>query len=73
MKRIFKLEGLECASCAAKIQEGIGKLDGVNNATVNFALAKLTIDGEEGKIENIIESTKSLIKKLEPDVVMQRA
>jgi len=73
VKRIFKLEGLECASCAAKIQEGIGKLDGVNNATVNFALAKLTIDGEEGKIENIIESTKSLIKKLEPDVVMQRA
>ena len=36
MKKIIKLEGLCCANCAAKIEEGVKKLDGVNNASLSF-------------------------------------
>ena len=70
MKKTFRLEGLACTSCAAKIQEGINKLDGVNRTFVNFATAKLTIDADEDKMDKIIESTKAIIKRLEPDVIM---
>ena len=73
MKKIFRLEGLACAGCATKIQDEVSKLDGVNSATVNFTTAKLTIEGEDGKMETIIESAGAIIKRLEPDVVMQKA
>lgn len=73
MKKTFKLNGLECANCASKIQDGIGKLNGVNNATVNFMTTKLVIECEDDKLESIIESAKSIIKKFEPDVVMVKA
>ena len=72
MKKVFKLNGLACANCATKMQEGIRKLEGVNNAIVNFATAKLTIEGEDDKMEKIIESAYALINKIEPDVVLQK-
>jgi copper chaperone CopZ len=71
VKKTFKLEGLDCASCAAKIEAGIAKLDGVNSATVNFATAKLIIEGEDDKMEKIIESAEAVAKK--QDAVMRKA
>lgn len=73
MKKTFKLEGLDCANCAAKMEDRINKLEGVNQATVNFMTTKLVIEGEDDKIEEIIESAKAIIKKLEPDVVVKKA
>ena len=73
MKKTFKLEGLGCASCADKIQNKISKLEGVSSATVNFVTTKLTIEGDESKMAQIVEFAAKIIKKLEPDVVMQRA
>ena len=73
MKKIFRLEGLDCANCAAKIQEGICKLDGVSKATVNFLTTKLTIECEDDKADSIVDSAKMIINKLEPDVVMWKA
>ena len=73
MKKIFKLDGLDCANCAAKIQDRICKLDGVDSAAVNFVTTKLTIVGDNEKMDNIIDAARAIIKKLEPDVVMQKA
>ncbi|MCL1914430.1 MAG: cation transporter [Eubacteriaceae bacterium] len=73
MKKTFKLMGLGCANCASKMEDRIGKLDGVNNASVNFATTKLVIEAEELLMDKIIESAKDIIKKIEPDVVMQKA
>ena len=47
MKKRFELENLECAHCAAKIEDAIGKLDGVNSATVNFMAQKLVLDADD--------------------------
>ena len=73
MKKTFRLEGLDCANCAAKMEDRINKLEGVNHATVNFMTTKLVIEGEDDKIEENIESAKAIIKKLEPDVVVKKA
>ena len=70
MKKTFKLNGLGCANCAHKMQEGIAKIEGVTQVTVNFATAKMVIVAEEEKMEAIIAQTKKLIKKIEPDVEM---
>jgi copper chaperone CopZ len=70
MKKIFKLEGLGCANCAAKMEKAIGKLDGVNSASVNFLTTKLVIEAEDGRMDQIVDAARTIIKKIEPDVVM---
>ncbi len=73
MKKRFLLEGLECASCAAKMEEAISKIDGVNEATVNFLTQKLIIDGEKEKMASIVEEAEKAVKKIESHVVLKKA
>ena len=51
MKKIIKLEGLCCANCAAKIEEGVKKLDGVNSASLSFMTQRLIMEVEDGREE----------------------
>ena len=71
MKKKFKLEGLECANCAAKMEKLISDLDGVKEATVNFITQKLVIDGEREKMPEIIIAAEKIIKDLEPDTILE--
>ena len=67
MRKVFKLEDLCCANCAAKIQDSIAKLDGVNNVSVNFLTQKFTLDAEDDKFAAAFEESKKIFKKIEPD------
>lgn len=73
MKKSFRLEGLGCANCAAKMETAINKLDGVKEVTVNFMTTKLVIEGEEDKMPTILAEAEKIIKKIEPDTVMKKA
>lgn len=67
MKKIYKLEDLDCANCAAKMERAIQKLDGVISANVSFMTQKLTIEVEDGKLDSIMENVVKVCKKVEPD------
>lgn len=67
MKKTFKLQDLDCANCAAKMEDAIKKLDGVNNATVNFMTQKLTLDADDAKFDAILQQAVKVCKKVEPD------
>jgi len=73
MKKTFRLEGLGCANCAAKMERAINELDGVQNATVNFMTTKMVIEGEDEKMPIIVEAAEKIVKKIEPDVVIKKA
>lgn len=73
MKKSFRLEGLGCANCAAKMERAINELDGVTSATVNFMTTKMVIEGEDDKMTSIVASAEKIIKKIEPDVVVKKA
>ena len=73
MKKRFKLEGLECANCAAKMERAINELDGVKEATVNFMTQKLVVEGEDEKMPTIIQEAEKIVKKIEPDTTMKKA
>lgn len=73
MKNTFKLEGLDCANCAAKMEAAIKKLDGVSNATVNFMTTKMVIEAEDDKMPKVLEAAEKIIKKIEPDVKLKKA
>ena len=70
MKKKFKLEDLDCANCAAKMEEAIKKIDGVNDASVNFMMQKMTIDADDSKFDDIMKEVVSVCKKVEPDCVI---
>lgn len=71
VKKEYLLEGLDCANCAAKIERNVSGLTGVTNCSVNFATKTLKLETEPDKTGQIIASTESIIKKLEPDVKMK--
>lgn len=72
MKAVLKLEGLDCANCAAKIENEVQKIPGVEEATVTFMTQKMTIVAPDDDIERIVEEATRLTKKLEGDVVVKR-
>ena len=67
MKKHFKLRDLDCANCAAKMEEAIKKLDGVNSATVSFMTQKLTLDADDASFDEILQQAVKICKKVEPD------
>ena len=67
MKFVYRLEELDCAHCAAKMEKGIGKLDGVESVNISFLAQKMTIEADEEKIEEIIKKAAEICKKIEPD------
>ena len=67
MKRQFKLLDLDCASCAAKMEQAIRKLDGVNGATVSFLTQKLTLDADDARFDEILRQVIAVCRKVEPD------
>ena len=64
MKKVFLLDGLCCANCAAKIERGIAKLDGVQSASVSFLTTKLTIEFDDDKEDKIIEEAIKIVRKI---------
>ena len=72
MKRTLILEGLDCANCAAKIEHAVSKLDGVDSASVNFLTTKLTIHGQDDRMEEIIRLAEKAVRKTDPDINIKR-
>ena len=72
MKKKFNLEDLDCANCAAKMEEAIKKIAGVNNASVNFITQKMMVDADDDRFEAIMDEVVAVCKKVEPDCVILR-
>lgn len=68
MKRRYTLENLGCANCAAKMENKIKELDGVNSVTVNFITTKMVLDAEDDKFDSVLAQAKEIIKSIEPYV-----
>lgn len=67
MKKVYRLEDLDCANCAAKMECAIKKIDGVNDANVSFMAQKLTLDADDARLDEIIAKVVKACKKIEPD------
>ncbi len=70
MKKRFKLTDLDCANCAAKMEEAIKKINGVNDATVSFMAQKMTVDADDARFDEIMKEIVAVCKKVEPDCVI---
>lgn len=62
---------LDCANCAAKMENAIKNIAGVNSATVSFMTQKLTIDADDARFDAIMKDVVKACKKVEPDCTIQ--
>lgn len=70
MKKKFKMTDLECANCAAKMEESIKRIEGVATASVSFMTQRMTIEAEEEQFERIMKEVVAVCRKVEPDCVI---
>lgn len=71
MKKRFNLSDVDCANCAAKMEEGIKKLPGVNDASISFMAQKLTLDYEEDKLDEILKAAEKIIKDIDEEASIE--
>ena len=67
MKKVFDLEDLDCANCAAKMEEGIRKIEGVEEVNVNFLTQKMTLAAPDEIFDKILKQAVRVCRKIEPD------
>ena len=67
MKKSYKID-VDCANCAAKMEEAAKKVEGVKNAAVNFMLLKMNVEFDEGAdVKATMQNVLSACKKVEDD------
>ena len=67
VKKVYKLEDLDCANCAAKMERAIAKIEGVESVRVSFLSQRMTLEAEESKMEEILDQAVKACKRIEPD------
>lgn len=67
MKKVFRLDELDCANCAAKMERAIRKIDGVISADISFMSQKLSIEAADSSFDGVMDEVKRVCKRIEPD------
>lgn len=67
MKKMFLMDNLDCANCAAKMEKAILKIDGVTGATVSFFAQKLVLEAEDDKWDEALRRACAAVKKVDAD------
>ena len=67
MKKKFKMENLDCANCAAKMEAAINKIEGVKEATVSFMTQRLVIEADDDRFDEIVKEAATACKKVDED------
>ena len=71
MQKKYILEDLDCANCAAKIEEGVKNIEGVTECSVSFVTEKMIVEIEEGREEIVEKEIKKVVRKIEPDTTLK--
>ncbi len=72
MKKVFKLEDLDCANCAARMERSIAKIEGVDAVSISFLSQRMTLEADESRFEEILDQVVRTCKKVEPDCKILR-
>ena len=67
MKRVLKMQDLDCANCAAKMENAIKKIDGVNSVSISFMSQKMFLDVEDSKYDIVVKEIVKVCKKVDSD------
>ena len=66
MKKKFTIE-VDCANCAAKLENAVKELPGVTNASISFMAQKMMLEADDDKFDAVLQEAVKVAKKVEPD------
>ena len=72
MRKSFKLDEIDCANCARKLQDELVRLDGVDAVSVNFLTQKLTLSAADERFDDVLDRVVELVARVEPDCEIVR-
>lgn len=72
MRKAFKLQDLDCANCAAKMQDAIQKIDGVESASIGFMTQRLVIEARDDLFEDVLDEAQRACTRIEPGCLILR-
>lgn len=72
MKKTFKMENLDCANCAAKMEEKVAKIDGVNSVSINFFAQKIVLDVDDARFDEILSKVQKCVASVDSDCEILR-
>lgn len=72
MRKAFKLQDLDCANCAAKMENAIKNIEGVKSASISFMTQRLVLEADDDRFEAVLDEAQHACKKFEPDCVILR-
>ena len=72
MKKTFKMENLDCANCAAKMETAIKKIDGVNDCSISFMTQKISIDAEVDKFDEVLTAAQKAVTKVDRGTLIKK-
>ena len=67
MTKTYKLQDLDCANCARKMEDAIRKLEGVTEVHVNFLTQKMILTADDARFEEIVREAAKCIRRVDPD------
>ena len=67
MTKTYKMQDLDCANCARKMEDAIRKLEGVTEVHVNFLTQKMILTAAAARFEEIVREAVQCIRRVDPD------
>ena len=68
MKKKYKMDEIDCANCALKLENAIKEIDGVSDAKVNYMMQKMTIEADDAVFDEVEKKVLATCKRMEPDM-----
>ena len=67
MKKIVKVEDIDCANCAAELERGIAKIDGVKSVSISFMIERMEIEIDDERYTEVVKQIKKVKNRIEQD------
>lgn len=67
MTKTFRMEDLDCANCARKMEDAIRKLDGVTEVHVNFLTQKMILSADDARFDAIAREVAKICSRVDAD------
>lgn len=67
MKKVFKMYDLDCANCAAKMENEIRKIAGVQSVNISFLSQKMTLEADDARFDEIAKLAAKACKKIDDE------
>ena len=68
MKKKYKLDEIDCANCALKLENAIREVKGILGVKVNYVMQKMTLEADDAAFDKVEKEVLTLCRRMEPDM-----